>query len=47
VLNALFSEFYRAEKNKIIREGSFAVEARGEFSLRTFFTDKESGSGKL
>jgi len=46
VLNALFSEFYRAEKNKIIREGSFAVDAVESFFV-TFFTDKESKSGEL
>jgi hypothetical protein len=46
VLNALFSEFCRAEKNKIINEGSFAVDAVESFFV-TFFTVKESKGENL
>jgi hypothetical protein len=42
VLNALFSEFCRAEKRKSISEGSFAFINSAVAFFFTFFSTKES-----
>jgi len=46
VLNALFSEFYRAEKSKSISEGSFAFINSAVAFFVTFFSTKESKERK-